>query len=487
MIRKLLSALIGPLAALLLSLAPVPAAAQFPILMSPEQEKQVGAEEHPKILARFGGVYDDPEVGAYVAAIGGRLVAHSDTPQGDFRFTVLNSPVVNAFALPGGYVYVTRGLIALANNEAELAGVLAHEIGHVTARHSAQRYSRSVLFGLGAVALGAIFGSDAIGQIAQVGSELYLQGFSREQEYEADTLGVRYLGRTGYAPQAQAAFLQSLNDHSALMNTIAGQPGAEREFDLFATHPRTADRVERAIQEAGAQPPNPIWRRDEFLDRSHGMLYGDDPAQGFIRGRTFSHPKLRFTFTVPEGFRLINTDKAVVAPGPNGALIQFDHETDARKVQAGRDPADYLARVWAPKLGLRDVESITVSGLPAATGWNKIQGQRGPVDVRLVAIRFDTRTYYRFLFVTPPNQTRRLDAALQRTAYGFRALKPQEAAALKPLKLMVLPVQAGDTVESFAARMPDHEDYKVEQFRVLNGLRPSDRLQPGQRVKLVVE
>ena len=486
MIRKLLATLIAPLAAALVALAP-PAAAQFPMLMSPEQEKQVGADEHPKILARFGGVYDDPEIGAYVASIGGRLVAHSDTPQGEFRFTVLNSPVVNAFALPGGYVYVTRGLIALANNEAELAGVIAHEIGHVTARHSAQRYSRSVLFGLGAFALGALFGSDIVGQIAQVGSELYLQGYSRDQEFEADTLGVRYLGRTGYAPQAQAAFLQSLNDYSALMNTIAGKAGAEREFDLFATHPRTADRVQRAIQEAGTQPQSPIWRRDDFLDRVNGMLYGDDPAQGFIRGRTFSHPALRFTFTVPEGFRLINTDKAVMAPGPNGAMIQFDHETDARKVQAARDPADYLVRIWAPKLGLRNVEAITVNGMPAATGWNQIQGQNGPVDVRLVAIRFDARTFYRFLFVTPPNLTRQLDAGLQRTTYGFRALSPQEAAALKPLKLAVLPVRAGDTVERLAARMPDHQDHKLEQFRVLNGLRQGDTVTPGQRVKLVVE
>lgn len=178
--------------------------------MSPAEESRIGAEEHPKMVARFGGVYDDIEIGAYVAEIGGRLVKNSELPNQEFRFTVLNSPDVNAFALPGGYVYVTRGLLALANSEAEFAGVLAHEIGHVTARHAAQRYNRAIATSLGTAILGAIVQSSGVDQLAQLGGELYLKGFSREQEFQADTLGVRYMSRAGYNPEAQASFLRSL-------------------------------------------------------------------------------------------------------------------------------------------------------------------------------------------------------------------------------------------------------------------------------------
>jgi predicted Zn-dependent protease len=475
--------------ALLGACAEAPAQAQgsaFTMFMSPEQEKKVGAEEHPKVLARFGGVYDDPEIGAYVAGIGGRLVANAGLGGQEFRFTVLNSPVVNAFALPGGYIYVTRGLIALAGDEAELAGVLAHEIGHVVARHPAERYGRAVTVGLGATALALLLGSDVIGQIAQIGGELYLQSFSREQEFEADSLGVRYLAQTGYAPIAQAHFLASLAEDSALLNRIAGKAGAEREFDLFATHPRTIDRVERAIAEAGVQPASPIFRRDEFLDRIGGLLYGDDPAQGLVRGREFAHPKLMLRFQVPAGFRLVNTDAAVLAPGPDGALIQFDHEDDRAKARSARDPTDYISRVWAPRLDLRGLERIDVNGLEGATAYARVQSRRGPLDARLVAVRFAADTIYRFTFVSPPALTDRLDADFRRTAYSLRRLSAAEAAALKPLRLRVVTARRGDTVEKLAAPLP-FEDYKSERFRVLNGLKPGEEPEPGRRLKIVSE
>ena len=163
----------------------------FTGFMSPQQELQIGAEEHPKILATFGGAYDDAGIAAYVDEVGQRLARNSDLPELKLTFTVLDSSIVNAFALPGGYVYVSRGLLALARNEAELAGVLAHEIGHVTARHSAQRYSQTIIAGLGANVLGAVVGAPA-GQLAQLGAATYLSAYSRDQEFEADTLGVRY-------------------------------------------------------------------------------------------------------------------------------------------------------------------------------------------------------------------------------------------------------------------------------------------------------
>lgn len=470
----------------LFAAGPSPAAAQGFSLMSPEQEKQIGAEEHPKILAEYGGAYDDPALGGYVAEVAGRMARVSDTPNAPFRVTLLNSPVVNAFALPGGYVYFTRGLLALANNEAELAGVIGHEIGHVTARHTAQRYSRGVMAQLGVAALDLLLQNSLASQLAQAGGALYLQKYSRDQEYQADLIGIQLLTRAGYAPQAQAHFLASLNSYAALENRIAGREGAERRTDFMATHPRTADRVERAIREAGAEGGEPIYRRDIFLDRIDGMVYGDDPSQGFVRGRTFSHPGMRITFTVPEGFRLNNGTDAVTAQGPNGAGIQFDNEGDRKALAAATSAADYLTRIWAAKASLQNVQGITINGLDAATATTRLNTDGGQADARLVAIRVAPDQIFRFTMISAPAQTRAMAEPYRQTAMSFRRLSPQEAAALKPLRIRIVKAAAGDTAEKFAARMA-MADYRLDWFRVLNAIGPNDVIKPDQRVKLVVE
>ena len=463
---------------------PATGESSFTLFMPPAEEARVGAEEHPKIIARFGGVYSDPQVSGYVAEIGGRLVHNADVANRRFTFTVLNTPVVNAFALPGGYVYVTRGLIALADSEAELAGVLAHEIGHVTARHTAERYSRSVVAGLGTALLDAITNSGDVGRLAQLGGELYLRGFSREQEYEADTLGIRYMRHTGYDPQAQASFLNSLNRHSALLSRIEGRAGAEREFYFFATHPRTVDRIHRAIAAASESDPRSAAerRRGMFLDAIDGMIYGDGPEQGFARGRTFSHPKLRFTFTAPPGFRLVNTVRAVFARGPDEAVIRFD--TADRTAAA--DPLRYLTGEWAANAKLQDAERIQINGLDAATASTRVVGRGGEADLRLVAIRFNSNTLFRILFMTPTNLTRELATELRRTTYSFRRLTEREAAALHPLRLRVAEVRSGETLETFAAKAR-FEPNAAEWLRVLNGLEPAQQPAVGQRFKYFAE
>ncbi len=464
--------------------APVARAETFAPFMTPAQEAEVGRREHPKILARFGGVYDDPEVGGYVATIGGSLVANSELPRYPFTFTVLNSPDVNAFALPGGYVYVTRGVLALANSEAELAGVLAHEIGHVVARHSAQRYSRSVIANLGAAVLGLLIDNPQLNQLAQIGGELYLTGYSRQQEYEADLLGVRYLIRTGYNPWAQARFLESLEAEHQLSARLAGQDSRGRGLDFFSTHPRTSERIQRAIEAAGTAEAGDgrPWRRDEYLRHMDGLLFGDDPEQGFVRGRVFAHPKLRFTFTVPPGFRTFNHAQAVVARGPRGALIRLDG--DARR--GADDMVDYLTRVWAPELRLRSVEALRVNGMEAASGTARVSDQGEPFDVRLVAIRFSPGQIYRFLFATPPDLTRVLGTDLRRTTFSFRRLGRTEAVELRELRLRMVRVGPGDTPQSLAAFMAPGE-LKLERFLVLNGLKAEPPLELGQVVKLVQE
>ncbi|HEX6956757.1 MAG TPA: M48 family metalloprotease [Ferrovibrio sp.] len=488
MLRSLLLSLFTVFA---LAAAPLqPAAAQ--IFMSPEEAKKVGSQEHPKILQQFGGAYDDPDIGAYIAGIAGRVAAQSGEPPGNFTFTVLNSPVVNAFALPGGYVYITRGTLALANDEAEVAGVLGHEIGHVISHHSEKRYDKSVFTNLG-VAAGSILGSiflgqgagQAIGQIGQVAGGAYLASFSRENETEADLIGVRLLSKVGYAPDAQAAFLQTLSDYSDLENKMAGQAGKDRLNDLFATHPGGPQRVRDAIREAQTYPPSPIYRRDEYLDHIEGLVYGDDPKEGVVRGHSFTHPGLRLSFSVPDDWKISNQPDAVIASKGGNYQLQFDIERDKKKVQSSRSALDYLTRLWVTRFRLNEAEAITVNGMPAATGWARVQAKSGDnVDARFVAVGFPSDDIVRFVIIAPAGQLKSIEATMIKSVNTLKYLSPSEAAAVKPLRLHVVTVQAGDTAEKLAEKLP-FSRYKLEQFRVLNGLRAGDELKPGQRIKLV--
>ncbi|MDX5361580.1 MAG: M48 family metalloprotease [Alphaproteobacteria bacterium] len=455
-------------------------------LISPEQEKELGAREHPKLLERYGGVYEEGDVGAYVAMVGGRVAANSDRPDIAYRFTVLDSPVVNAMALPGGYVYVTRGLLALANSEAELAGVLAHEVGHVTARHTASRVTQGTVANVLAGLLGIATGSGTVAQIAGLAGQGYLASFSRDQEFEADRLGVRSLVRTGYDPFSQADFLAHLQAQAELHAALAGKTNYDpNSVDFFATHPSTPERVRAAVAEARASGvpmesrPN---RRDAFLDAIDGMIYGDNPDEGYIRGRRFMHPVLRFGFEVPEGFRLANSSQAVTAQGPQGTAISLDSASVNRSVTT----TDYLTRVWQKDLRLREVERIRVNGMEAATGWTVANSNRGQVYARFVAIREARDRIYRFIMIAPPNPSRALLEDFREVTYSFRRLSAAEAAALKPLRLQVVRVRRGDTVESLARRMA-FDEAREERFRVLNGLGPRDTLRAGERMKIVVE
>ncbi len=455
----------------------------FTGLLSEDQELRLGRDEHPKVLAEFGGAYEDAALQRYVGSIGQLLARTSERPELPFTFTIINSPIVNAFALPGGYIYITRGLMALAGSEAELAGVLGHEIGHVTARHAAERYSQGVLGQGLAVALGILTGSGELAQAAQIGAMAVLQGYSRDQEFQADLLGVRYLSRAGYDPAAMASFLAKMQAESALQAQIEGRPGTTDETDIMSTHPRTLDRVERAIAEAGGvQPSDPMVERELYLQKIDGMLYGDDPKEGLVRGRRFVHPILRFEFEVPPGFSLYNGTAKVTALGPENAAIIFDLAPKGIR----RDLIDYVSQDWGRNLDLRDLEEIEVNGLEGATGQARVQlQQQGTADMRLVAIRYDSDSVYRFIFLTPAALTDRLAADLRRTTYSFRRLSEGESAGIRPQRLRIL-TAAGESVATLARRM-DFDEYREERFRVLNGLAPNEEVRPGERVKIVTQ
>jgi len=451
--------------------------------MSAADESRLGYQEHQKILPQFGGAYADPALTGYVASIGNLLTRTSETPDTKFTFTVLDTPIVNAFALPGGYVYITRGLLALADNEAEVAGVLAHEIGHVTARHSAERYGQTMaanVLGLGLeLLLGHGPATDIYGAVAGVA----LRSYSREQEYESDLLGVRYMARAGYDPGAMASFLGRLQAHSRFESELRGGPGKSDQFEILQTHPRTADRIARAIQEAGARTvADPMTARELYLDKIDGLLYGDNPKQGLVRGRRFLHPELHFAFEVPQGFRLFNGARRVTARGPEGAIVAFE-----KAEGAVRGPMTaYLTRDWAKGVALDEVESLTVNGMAAATGHTQGRGQDGAIDLRLVAFRYDPGTIYHMIFVTPVRLVGALSRGLRETTYSFRRLSAAEAARLKPLRLRIHRSSAGETAARIAARMP-FEDHRLRRFLVLNGLDRDQSFPAGHRVKTVTE
>lgn len=449
----------------------------FTGFMSPAAEVEVGRQHHGEVLEELGGAYEDPELARYVDSIGQFLASTAERKDLRYTFTVLDSPEVNALALPGGYVYVTRGLLALAGSEAELAGVIAHEIGHVAARHAAERYSRGVLANVGLAGIGIATGSPALSQALGAGASIYLQSYSRDQEYEADLLGVRYLARAGYEPKAMSSLLAKLLAHDRLEAAIAGEP--TETYGLLSSHPRTADRVERAIQ---AAPPvaHPLVERLTYLAKLDGLVYGDSPDEGYVRGTAFVHPVLGFTFEVPQGFRLTNGPRRVIAKGPQDAVIAFDR---ARQANA-RNMVQYLAAEWGRGLDLEGVEALDVNGFDAATGFATVADASGRLDVRLVAIRFDD-AIYRFLFATPPALTPALSLPLRQTTYSFRRLRPGDPVP-EPQRIRVVAAGPGDTVETLSRDMP-FEDFREERFRVLNGLAPEDRLRLGDTVKVVVE
>lgn len=437
------------------------------------------AEQHALVLRAFGGTYDDPILAAYVTRIGRRL-AHQSTRQADaLAFIVLDSDIVNAFALPGGTIYVTRGLLALAGSEAELAAVLAHEIGHVTARHGSARLDSFLLAKLDGAFLGGLleFGAARRGDI--------LSRYSQAQELEADTLGIRTMARAGYDPQAASRFLARLEAAQELHREMAGGTGGTDPFGLLATHPRSAARIElaRTAAEASARPAaRPRTGAADYLRRMDGLIVDGSPATGMIKGRDFVHPRGRFAFTVPPAFRLVGSGGTVVAVGQGDTRILFDRQ--ARP--AGQSPEAYLRGVWGRELKLVGIERIAIDGRAGATGNRRATTDRGAVDVRLVVIAQDDETLARFLILTPPETTRRLDAALRRTTYSFRGLAATEAASIRPHRLRVAIVQPGQTAADFAARQP-YALYSLARFRLLNGLRPADRIAAGQLVKFVTD
>jgi predicted Zn-dependent protease len=463
----------------------------FSTPISEQQEAGLGRQEHPKILQEFGGQYaEKPDLTTYVDSVGQFIVATSERKDVKYTFTVLNTPDVNAFAVPGGYIYTTRGLLALANNEAELASVLGHEAGHITARHTAERagQAQQTQFGvLGATLLGAILGgqtgAELAGGVASQYGQVRLAGYSQEQEFEADSLGVRYMKRATYDPQAAASFLSALRAQTQLEAKLAGKdPNLVDDQNMMASHPRTADRVQRAIQEAGGPQPGAMTERDIYLQKIDGIMFGDDPSQGVIAGAKFVHPPLRFAFEVPSGYKLVNLPDVVAIKGPKGTLGNL--------TLASPQPSGSLTAAlqnYDPKgnIVFDNIENLTINGMEAATGLTRVNTKSGNANYRAVLVRHPSGKVYEFVFLSLTDLGARYDSDFQKIATSFRQIDASEAAQYnKPQRIRIVTVKSSDTVQSLSSRMVVADD-KEGWFRVLNGLNEGQQVQPGQKVKIV--
>jgi predicted Zn-dependent protease len=462
------------------SVNPATGEKQFTGLLPAGQEASIGKGEHEKVVATYGQPLSGP-VADYVSRIGQKIAANTERTDVQYKFYVIDSPIVNAFAVPGGYIYVSRGLMALANSEAELAGVLSHEIAHITARHAAERMSHGMIAGLGAAVLGAVTGSNAIGQAANVGSDLYIKSYSRGQEEQSDSLGVKYMSRAGYNPNAMASFLASLDAQTKLDQRIAGKSeGAGSNY--FSTHPVTADRVRAAAAQAVNYQGGPnVENRDVYLSMINGLTYGDSEAQGFVRGDSFYHTKMGFTFTVPRGFQVQNNPNEVIAANSNGSVIILDAARDDQ----GRDAMSYLTQNWMKNNPPQNPETMSVNGFNAATA--AFAGAVGgkPVTIRVVAIEWKPSQFFRFQMAIPQNAGTDVVEAMKRTTYSFRAMTDSERESVKPLKVRTFTAGAGNTVASAASKM-GFSEYREERFRVLNAI-SGNALTPGQVYKVVTQ
>jgi len=439
--------------------------------------------EHQRILAAYGGVYNDPRLQAAIEQTVERLVAASEKPDLHYKVTILNSQSVNAFALPTGQLYVTRGLIALADDDSELASVLAHEMGHVIARHAEIREEQARQADLVSRVVTGLVTDPEAGALALAKSKLALASFSRAQEFEADAIGVGIAARAGYDPYGAVRFLTAMQRNTELKPQQSGaiDPSAP---DFLSSHPATPERITNALANARqyrapASDGGPDFAKAKatYLGDIDGIVYGEDPSEGFVRGRRFLHPKLGFTFTAPEGFALDNTAQAVLGIKHGGGQAM---RLDVVRVPAEQTLAEYLTSGWIENIDPATVEDLTINGFAAATAVAK--GDQW--DFRLYAIRFGSDVY-RFIFASK-HRTPETDRNFRESVGSFRRMSLAEIEQAKPLHLKVVTVAPGDTVEKLATRMTI-ADRAVERFRMLNGLEPGDRLKPGSEVKVVVE
>jgi len=463
-------------------LALAPAAAQQIRYLDPRDVAEA-QREHADLVQALGGAETGPRA-SYVESVGRRVGAYSGlaNPAQALHFTLLNSAVENAFSVPGGYIYTTRQLMTLMDDESELAFALGHEIGHVAANHAhiREQYAQRNTYGVLGAIVGAIFGG--VGDIIQARAKMDTLSFSREQEYQADSLGLRYTIAAGYDPVGGPEILAALSRQTALQARVQGRSNRQAP-EWASTHPLSENRMQRALMEARStgRLGQGLRNHDAFLAQLEGVYVDDDPAQGVIDGPTFTHPDLRIQFTVPQGYLMSNATDAVTVSGSAGKAQfrggRFTGNIDDAVLIAFQQLTRGQMNFAVPR-----PQHTVINGMQAAVTTARVNTTSGVMDVGVAAYRWDADRIYYFVAITPGGYGL---GPFVPMIQSLRRISPQEAAAIRPRVIHVATVRPGDTVQSFASQMA-YRDFKLDRFLSLNGLTPNSRLLPGQKVKLVV-
>jgi predicted Zn-dependent protease len=432
----------------------------------------IGRREHPRIIAAYGGVYSDRPAEIMVARIVSRLLAAANQPNAQFQVTILDSSEVNAFALPGGYIYVTRGILALASDTSELAAVLAHEIAHVTLRHARARTDRTRTTEIVDRVITGVFGGDTSTDATANRTRQSMAAFGQNQELEADREGIKFAGKAGYDPQAAARFLGVM---SRFASFSAGENGGA---GFLSSHPSTPARIEKAMETArtmfGQSGMGEV-DRDGYLASITGLTFGDSPAQGSIVGRRFIHTASKFTFTVPEGYTLQNSQSAVVGVAGDGEAVRFD----SADVQANVPLADYLRSGWIAGLKADSVTTQSLNGIEMASGL----AQTDQWFFRVSVMRLDGQVY-RFIFAAKADSARFAQGA-EATLKSFRRSESSDMNMVRKVAVRIVTAKAGDSADSLARQMAGL-NRGSELFYIINDLYPGDPVVPGEKYKVVV-
>lgn len=433
--------------------------------------------EHDRILAAYGGAYQHPRLQQVLRETVDKLASATERKDMRYHVTVLNSPAINAFALPNGHLYVTRGLLSLANDTAELASVLSHEMAHVIASHAATREDKARQAAIVNRVVTDVLNDPQLGALALARSRIALASFSRAQELEADAIGVRLAARAGYDPYGATRFLTAMGRHAGLAPANANG-GDATSADFLSSHPSTPDRIKSALAAARQHTAPGAGARDRpaYLRAIDGLTFGEDPSEGVVRGRRFLHRRLGFTFTAPEGFSLDNTPQAVLGIREGGEQAL---RLDVVRAPGGLTLPAYLNSGWIERVDPQSIEEVTIGGLRAATA--TASGEQW--SFRLYAVQLGDQIF-RFVFAAK-NRSAAAERVFRESVATFRRLSDAEAGRLKPLRLRAVAVAPGDTPESLSRRMATERP--LERFLVLNGLSAGASLTPGDQIKIVVE
>jgi len=454
------------------------------VLMSEDDEIAIGRKNHPKIIEQYG-LYEDPALQRYVQRIGDKLAAKSHRSNLLYRFTVLDSAQINAFALPGGYIYITRGLLAYLNNEAQLAAVLGHEIGHVTARHGVRQQSASAATGLLAAILASQAGFAGADNISNALGAALVSGYGRDHELESDGLGAEYLARTGYDPNAMLEVIKVLKDQEVYDRAQAKKEGREPQtyHGLFASHPDNDTRLQSVVGKANKLKVNDNGEKVKlvtFLQNMEGLVYGDSEAQGIQRGRNFYHKDLGITIAMPEGWRTENQPSRLIAIAPNNAAVLQIQSLDRNKRLS---PENFLRQRLKLKR-LRSGEAFNHNGFQGYTAVATADTPYGLRFTRYIVLYKGDKAWVFLGAAKDSNKPYQYDKAILDTARSFRPLRKHEIKLAKAMKLHIVVAKKDRSFDTLAKSSRISNDAEG-RLRLLNHYYPKGEPPLGTPLKIV--